>query len=371
MNDIIISGVTICHGETATLIPSSTLQDPAFHWYYTPTTPSAFHHGDSYTTPELNITTTYYLTVSTEGSCENTPRKPVTVTVEFCTLIDCAQFTDKYVDEDGPQLGYTQLTTDWDAIPTTTLDSIAYYINGVLYSGGETASLLDAHFNVGVSTVTVYGYFEGQVDICEFLVIVELVCPTSILDSEGHEYNVTKLSGLCWTSNLQATLYADGRPIFFAHPYYSHLYPDSSAYKDIFGLLYTWYSAVDVPEGYTAELSGVVQGICPDDWHVPSQAEWDLLEIYNASQLKSTMYWLTPPAPGTDDFGFDARPAGWYNSIKVRYEDLLGFTGWWALDPNSGSRDAIYYTISYYCNNIHTEMKKRADGLSVRCVMNY
>jgi len=70
------------------------------------------------------------------------------------------------------------------------------------------------------------------------------------------------------------------------------------------------------------------KGICPNGWHIPTQAEWNLLNIYPVQQLKSTQYWLVPPVAGTDDFGFDARPAGRYNGSIDRYEDLYGFTGW-------------------------------------------
>jgi uncharacterized protein (TIGR02145 family) len=114
-----------------------------------------------------------------------------------------------------------------------------------------------------------------------------------------------------------------------------------------------------------------VQGICPEGFHIPSQAEWTLLEYYPASQLKSTQYWLAPLGPGTDDYGFDARPAGWYNGAFSRYENLYGFAGWWASDVPSGTSTANYFSMSYYCDNIQGEIKPKKDGLSVRCVMDY
>jgi len=92
------------------------------------------------------------------------------------------------------------------------------------------------------------------------------------------------------------------------------------------------------------------------------------LQVYPASQLKSTKYWLTPQTPGTDDYYFNALPAGWYNSATDRFEDLYGFAGWWASDTPDGAT-ANYSYIAYYCDALQQGEKKRSDGLSMRCVM--
>ena len=111
-----------------------------------------------------------------------------------------------------------------------------------------------------------------------------------------------------------------------------------------------------------------MQGICPEGWHIPSQAEWGLLERYHSKQLMSTNYWLDPPGGGTDNFGFTALPAGWYNGALNRFEDLYGFAGWWASDAQAGTI-ANYFSIAYYCNFLQQGEMKKNDGLSVRCVM--
>jgi uncharacterized protein (TIGR02145 family) len=114
-----------------------------------------------------------------------------------------------------------------------------------------------------------------------------------------------------------------------------------------------------------------VQGICPNGWHLPSQAEWDLLAQYSAASLKSTKYWITPLGPGTDDYGFDARPAGWYNGNTSRFEDLYGFAGWWASDASATGGDANSFELSYYCDKGELHAKSKKDALSVRCVKKF
>ena len=59
-----------------------------------------------------------------------------------------------------------------------------------------------------------------------------------------------------------------------------------------YGLLYTYSAAtlgaqddvnVDQGQGEMDELSGFIQGVCPDGWHIPSDREWNELEkeLYN------------------------------------------------------------------------------------------
>lgn len=48
-----------------------------------------------------------------------------------------------------------------------------------------------------------------------------------------------------------------------------------------YGVLYNWPAAMAGSAGSTANPSGV-QGVCPVDWHLPSNAEWTELENYLA-----------------------------------------------------------------------------------------
>jgi len=162
------------------------------------------------------------------------------------------------------------------------------------------------------------------------------------------EYKVTSLAGLCWTENLH---HGTGVP-----------YPGAPV-TDNFGWLYTWDEAVN---GTTPNANGAYQGICPPGWHIPLQAEWLKLTKYFAPQLKSKNHWVTPPGNGTDNFGFTALPAGWFNSGTNRFEDLYGYTGWWTSD--SGSATTSDASLSYFCDKIQTLPKSKTDKLSVRCV---
>jgi gliding motility-associated-like protein len=71
------SGTTICQGTTATL--SATAPGGTYRWYPLPTGGAVLFTGANYTTPVLNVSTTYYVQ-TTIGGCTG-PRTAVTVTV--------------------------------------------------------------------------------------------------------------------------------------------------------------------------------------------------------------------------------------------------------------------------------------------------
>ncbi|QJD96986.1 gliding motility-associated C-terminal domain-containing protein [Mucilaginibacter robiniae] len=93
------SGGQITSGQTATLTASSTTSGATFNWYTTATGGTPVFTGNSFTTPVLTSTTTYYVeSTSPATGCVSATRTPVTVTVNpvFSTLCDFAstQTTD-------------------------------------------------------------------------------------------------------------------------------------------------------------------------------------------------------------------------------------------------------------------------------------
>ncbi len=74
--------------------------------------------------------------------------------------------------------------------------------------------------------------------------------PITVTDADGNTYETVRIGCECWTkSNLRATKYSDGTAVPFATGYTSLDYPDTDANIEGFGRLYSWYSAVNVPEG--------------------------------------------------------------------------------------------------------------------------
>jgi gliding motility-associated-like protein len=70
---------SICAGFTTTL--TATAPGGIYKWYETATGGTPIYTGDSYLTPPLNATKTYYVEVQTSSKCTSVSRTPVTVYV--------------------------------------------------------------------------------------------------------------------------------------------------------------------------------------------------------------------------------------------------------------------------------------------------
>ncbi|WP_443945859.1 putative Ig domain-containing protein [Pedobacter sp. AW1-32] len=81
--DITVAGATsICAPGVATLTASTTtVTDPVFTWYNDAALTSVAFTGASFTTPTLNATTTYYVTVSGSNKCANLPGTAASATI--------------------------------------------------------------------------------------------------------------------------------------------------------------------------------------------------------------------------------------------------------------------------------------------------
>ncbi|RZK15631.1 MAG: hypothetical protein EOO86_16285, partial [Pedobacter sp.] len=83
--DIIVNGGTAaCAGGSATLTASSpSVTNPVFTWYSDAALTNITFIGSTFTTPIINITTTYYVTVKGDNKCENAAGngKAVVITV--------------------------------------------------------------------------------------------------------------------------------------------------------------------------------------------------------------------------------------------------------------------------------------------------
>ena len=200
-------------------------------------------------------------------------------------------------------------------------------------------------------------------------------CGSTFSDVDGNIYQTVYVAGYCWMkSNLKVAHYAgDASAISRAMVYRSPLHPNEIENDSIFGRLYTWYSAVNVPENSAVspamDEEGYVRGACPAGWHIPTAEEMSALRQLSANSLRSTEHWLHPEN-NTNSSGYTALPAGTYNAALNRYENLLDRTGFWSVDGGTmigEGLDATY--LYYYCEDPMTSMTPKADGLSVRCVL--
>jgi uncharacterized protein (TIGR02145 family) len=167
-------------------------------------------------------------------------------------------------------------------------------------------------------------------------------------------------------------------------------YTNNPAYKETYGALYTWAAVLNGVASSNSNPSGI-QGVCPDEYHVPSDAEWiELMEylktnFYNydgtvggynfGKSLADTYDWMPGDVEGTvgnelhsnNSTGFSALPAGLRSHDYAKF-GYLNYTCWFW----SSSEDSESIGLNCYLSNISSSLTRdgswKSNGLSVRCV---
>lgn len=302
--------------------------------------------GDS-----INFVITVRPSISTPGNVEFTCPRDTTVVLSYS---ECEQFVN---------IGYPEFVNNMTNMNVTITNNAP---EGNIYPEGITLVTWTATDEC------------GAVLTCTQSVVIQFPsCGDSIADFDGYRYSSVRIGCQCWTGeNARSEHYSDGTPVDNFRSY-----NDSDSLENIYGKLYTWYTAVRVPEGddnteptlSTDPLGNpYVQGICPEGWALPTVDEY-MLMIANSGDAThakdgSNLYWL-PGYEGQAPFsGFDAYGAGLYNGALSRYEGLLGKTHFWTTLSTPGSETATTVEINYYCaEGLQTEFSK-GDGASIRCI---
>lgn len=227
------------------------------------------------------------------------------------------------------------------------LDTLTYSLGGrVLLRDTISASrtgivrILDSTFNPAI----VYGYLTDSRD--------------------GRTYRAVKLGNQVWMAeNLD----------FEADK--SWWYNDNPDLGARYGRLYTWASALVLPDSCNKKICGRRiqarhRGICPEGWRIPDIADWNELETAAGgstagSGLKSVADWRDN-GNGTDTYGFRGLPGG-HGYAEVAY-DRLGERGWWwsvgESDETLGNGRILEGEKADLINGLAT----KGSGLSVRCI---
>ena len=192
----------------------------------------------------------------------------------------------------------------------------------------------------------------------------------TIMDHENNLYHTIRVGAICWLKeNLRSTLYPNGDTIPNAKIY--TIGADTISEWENYGLLYSWCSAVNIPEGSdslpTTDSEGRVQGACPTGWHIPFSEEMAQLGFEDAQSLRiEGEYWL-----GAADnlSGFSAMPAGDYDNRTGYFENLRTVARFWTSERVS-ENTGIVGTLPNICNDFYLERFPTRNGCSIRCIKN-
>lgn len=287
------------------------------------------------------------------------------------SLIKCPTNIDTVIKHGGCNLLIVDIGT-----PVFTTDILDFAPGQVVISNDAPT---DHIYEVGTTTVT----WTATDTVCNFSIsctqIIKVsfqACPDAV-DIEGNSYPSVRLgSGCkCWTTeNLKSTQYSDGRSVDNVMDYYSREYPNTTENVNIFGHLYNWYAAADT--GRYGSVDSVeraynmghrIQGICPDGWYLPSDDEYEELNMYPTTDLRSTDYWINVSGQvNTNATGFNSLPGGKYNCATGRFEEMMGNSYYWTCHPVYDI--ATGAMIDYVCEKITIVKDSHCNGYSIRCI---
>ena len=158
---------------------------------------------------------------------------------------------------------------------------------------------------------------------------------------------------------------------------------------ETYGRLYDWamamrlvdyynnHSIVDVD--FTKKEWKTYHDACPAGWRLPANKDWVTLKRYVGRigksdgvglSLKSSELWekeLRVPA-GSDEFGFNALPAGLRNDY-TGFMDLRSSAQFWS-SSEVDNVGAIYWSLMYDSRSFDKVYASKDDGASIRCIEN-
>lgn len=206
----------------------------------------------------------------------------------------------------------------------------------------------------------------------------------TVTDYDGNVYQTVVIGEQCWMAeNLKylPSVVGPGTGSNTTPYYYVYGYngTDVTAAKatanyDTYGVLYNLAAALAGESSSGANASGV-QGICPDGWHLPSDAEWTELTEYLGGEYDAggklketgTAHWNSPNTEATNETGFTALPGGVSNPFFNTFQNIGNYWYAWSSTEFSNNNYCCV-ALHYHTSNIDLYNTSKGLGLSVRCV---
>ena len=262
-------------------------------------------------------------------------------------------------------------------------------------TGKDVTSYSDNGLTAGATyTYRVYSY-NGTGASPTYSNEVSISTALTVTDASGNTYPTVTIGTQVWMAeNLRTTKYRDGSniPVVtdntqwannwnngnpLSQPMMCWYNNDQTTYTaNKFGALYNWYAINPATNGN--------KNVCPTGWHVPTDAEWNVLianldPSYNPTatgtqsttaggKMKSTgtQYWLSPNTGATNSSGWSGLPGGFRRNYGPF--NFIGDNGGWWSSTESNSDDAWFRLLGYFYGSVYRDYYCKAYGFSVRCL---
>jgi uncharacterized protein (TIGR02145 family) len=161
------------------------------------------------------------------------------------------------------------------------------------------------------------------------------------IEHEGYDYSTVQIGDQCWFSEncrylpevSPSSAGSETSPYYYVYGYegIDVTAAQATSNYETYGVLYNW-------------LAVMTAGICPSGWHIPTDLEWQTMEISlgmsvseaasefwrgtdEGYQMKSSSGWNSG-GNGSNSSGFTGLPGGDRYSSGFRYNGNYGF--WWS-----------------------------------------
>jgi uncharacterized protein (TIGR02145 family) len=178
--------------------------------------------------------------------------------------------------------------------------------------------------------------------------LVAQVASTFTDSRDGKTYKTIEIGTQTWMAENLAYKVSDG----------CWGYPDNIPKGNLYGLLYSWNTAISV---------------CPEGWHLPSFIEWTTLinflggESVAGGKLKEsgTVNWPAPNTGANNMSGFTALPGSMRSFDGSVSDPGIGCYWWSATEDGSDAKSIVLYG-GFDLVSLGSTMKGL--GFSVRCI---
>jgi uncharacterized protein (TIGR02145 family) len=194
----------------------------------------------------------------------------------------------------------------------------------------------------------------------------------TVTDIEGNTYQTVIIGDQEWMAeNLRTASYANNDPIPNVTLSSSWVELSTGAWSNydnvagndlIYGKLYNWYAAADP------------RRVCPEGWHVPSDAEWTVLTDYLGGGLVAggkmkavSPLWWTPNVSANNESGFSGLPGGsrWGNG-NFNYLSLGAY--WWSSSESPFAESTYMRALTVEGAGVERSWDNNRAGFALRCV---
>lgn len=297
------------------------------------------------------------------------------------------------LDVAGSAYAYSNVkfaTTSGNVGIGTTNPNYKLHVEGsVKISDIVTANTPGTGDSLALATV---GFITAYVDFLKYQHTPLPGCGNNITDADGNSYPTVQIGGQCWMAknmNVGTLIPAKSSPDPNNQIIEKWCYAGNANNCNTYGAYYSWDEAMQ------GSMTEGAQGICPAGWHIPTDAEFNVLERttlfmidspnpQNPCDLVSTSYdrcsdisgpngvsialfaegTYFGPYRGSGLTGFNGSPSGQYYSDGSFLSPTSSLSLW------TSTASLIYSYQRILGNSIGSGRRdfKREDGLSVRCI---